>query len=109
MRAIVFKDARAYFIVLFCFWLENLGEKRMTRRTYLAIMAEILNFCRKPQCKTRVMYHSNLSWKVFQKYISMLESKELLQVHHSPMKYVTTQEGLKFIEKWSQVADLLRA
>ena len=81
----------------------------MTRRSHLAIMAEILSFCRKPQGKTRVMYHSNLSWKVFQKYLSMLESKEFLQVHHSPMKYVTTLEGLRFIEKWSQVSEFLHS
>ena len=81
----------------------------MTRRTHLAIMAEILSFCRKPQLKTRVMYHSNLSWKLSQEYLLMLESKELLQVHHSPIKYVTTQKGLEFVEKWSQLTVLLHS
>ncbi|MCW4051716.1 MAG: hypothetical protein NWE78_00730, partial [Candidatus Bathyarchaeota archaeon] len=75
----------------------------MTRRTRLAIVAEILRFCRKPQLKTRVMYNSNMSWKLSQEYLSALESKGLLQIHHSPIKYVTTQKGLRFVEKWSQL------
>ena len=81
----------------------------MTNRTYLGIMAEILSFCREPQTKTRVMYHSNLSWKALQKHLCILESEGLLQVHHSPIKYVTTQKGLRFVEVWSQLTELLHS
>lgn len=81
----------------------------MTRRTHLEIIAEILRFCRTPQLKTRVMYHSNLSWKLAEEYLSALESKGLLQIHHSPIKYVTTQKGLGFVGKWSQLTALLCA
>jgi len=81
----------------------------MARRTYIGIMAEILSFCGKPQTKTRVMYHSNLSWKALQTHLSMLESEGLLQVHYSPIKYVTTQKGLRFVEIWSQLTELLHS
>jgi predicted transcriptional regulator len=73
----------------------------------MGIMAEMLSFCREPQTKTRVMYHSNLSWKALQKHLSILESEGLLRVHHSPIKYVTTEKGLRFVETWSQLIELL--
>ncbi|NIO36343.1 hypothetical protein GTO27_01425, partial [Candidatus Bathyarchaeota archaeon] len=75
----------------------------MRRRTSLQIMAEILSFCRQPQAKTRVMYRTNLSWKAAQKYLSQLQSQELLEIRNSPFKYVTTQKGLNFVEKWTEL------
>jgi len=79
----------------------------MAKRNGLEIMAEILNFCEKPQNKTKVMYKTNLSWRMLQKYISQLQSLGLLEVHHSLTKYATTQKGLKFVEKWKELAELL--
>lgn len=55
------------------------------------------------------MYHSNLSWKVLQNYLSLTESKGLLQIHYSPIKYATTQKGLMFVEKWGQLTGLLNS
>lgn len=79
----------------------------MAKRNSFEIMVEILSFCEQPQFKTKVMYGTNLSWKMFHKYLSQLESMGLLEVHHSSTKYVTTQKGLKFIEKWKELAELL--
>jgi len=79
----------------------------MERRTSLEIMAEILRFCREPQNKTRVMLKANLSWKMLQNYLVLLQSQGLLEVHHSSIRYVATQKGLKFVEKWKQLAELL--
>ena len=71
-------------------------------------MAEILSLCKQPQTKTRVMYRTNLSWKMLQKYLSELQSWELLvEVHHSFTKYATTRKGLKFVEKWGELAEFL--
>jgi len=79
----------------------------MTQRNHLEIMAEILSLCKKPQTKTRVMYGTNLSYKMLQKYLSQLQSRGHLEVHHSLPKYVTTRKGLKFLEKWAELIDLL--
>jgi len=79
----------------------------MAKRNGFEIMAEILNFCEKPQNKTKVMYRTNLSWRMLQKYLSQLQSLEFLEVHHSSVKYVTTQKGLEFVEKWRELAELL--
>ena len=79
----------------------------MARRTNLEITAEILNFCKKPRTKTHVMYNANLSWEMLQKYLSQLQSRGLLEVHHSQTKYATTEKGLKFVEKWRELLELL--
>jgi len=79
----------------------------MAKRTNLEITAEILSFCKQPRTKTHVMYNTNLSWQMLQKYLSQLQSLDLLEVHHSVTKYATTQKGLKFVEKWRELVELL--
>jgi len=87
--------------------MENFVVMKMAKRISLEIMAEILSLCKQPQVKTKVMYSTNLSWQMVQKYLSQLQSKGLLEVHHSLTKYVTTRKGLKFVEKWRELLELL--
>jgi len=86
---------------------KNLVEMSMAKRTNLEITAEILSFCKQPQTKTHVMYNTNLSWQMLQKYLSQLQSLGLLEVHHSVTKYETTEKVLKFVEKWGELLELL--
>ncbi len=86
---------------------ETLVEIIMTKRTNLEITAEILSFCKQPQTKTRVMYNTNLSWQMLQKYLYQLQSRGFLEIHHSVTKYTTTQKGLKFVKKWRELKELL--
>jgi predicted transcriptional regulator len=79
----------------------------MRRRNGAEITAEILSLCRHPQKKTRIMYQANLSWKLVHEYLETLISRELLQVHHSEVRYATTQKGLNFLEKWEQCTAFL--
>ena len=82
----------------------------MTQRSVrprVQIMAEILSLCRQPQTKTQVMYRTNMSWEMLQKYLSQLQSLEMLEVRNSLTKYVTTQRGLEFVEKWRELTELL--
>jgi len=70
-------------------------------------MAEILGFCRKPQTKTRVMYVANLSYKSLERYLSLLKTLHFLEIHHSETRYSTTQKGMRFLEKWTDLVMLL--
>ena len=80
----------------------------MANRNSLEITEEILSLCKQPQSKTRVMYRTNLSWKMLQRYLPQLQSRGLLEeVHHSLTKYATTLKGLKFVEKWRELIELL--
>jgi predicted transcriptional regulator len=77
------------------------------KRDHLEIMAEILSLCKQPQTKTRVMYGTNLSYKMLQRYLSELQSRGFLEVHHSLTKYVASRKGLNFLEKWRELEELL--
>jgi predicted transcriptional regulator len=77
------------------------------KRDRVEIMADILGLCSKPKTKTHVMYGTNLSWKMLQYYLSELQSLELLQVHNNSTRYVTTERGQDFVQKWKELQKLL--
>ena len=79
----------------------------MVKRDRVEIMAEILGLCSKPQTKTQVMYGTNLSWKMLQHYLSQLQKLKLLEIDDKSTKYVTTQRGQEFVEKWKELKELL--
>jgi predicted transcriptional regulator len=71
--------------------------ERNSKRGKLQIFAEILELCRKPQVKTRVMYKANLSYKSLQDCLMQLQKKKLFEVHHSKEKYVISEKRLKLL------------
>jgi len=79
-----------------------------SRRDRLQIFAEILDLCRKPQTKTRVMYETNLSYAMLQDCLMKLQNKGLLEVHHSKTKYATTEKGLEFLQRWAELQQFLK-
>ncbi len=81
-----------------------MGEKK---RVGLEIIAEILELCKKPQPKTRVMYKTDVSYKTLQNYLSQLLSLKFLEVHHSRTTYQTTERGLVFLRKWNGLKEYL--
>ncbi len=79
----------------------------MGKRDRLEIIAAILDLCLKSRSKTRVMYGTNLSWKMLQQYLSHMESQGLLEFNNDSNKYVTTSRGHSFLEKWKELQELL--
>ncbi len=77
-------------------------------RGHLQIFVEILNFCQEPQVKTRVMYQTNISYKMLQKCLLQLLRVGLLEVHHSAERYATTKKGREFLSKWKELQELLQ-
>ncbi len=70
-------------------------------------MAEIVDACRQPIAKTRVLYRTNVTWRMGSDYLSFLQSRGLLEIHHSRTKYAATQKGFQFVEKWREITELL--
>ena len=70
-------------------------------------MAEILSLCRYPQKKTRIMQQINLSWTTAQQYLDAFVARDLLQVHHSEVRYETTQKGIVLLERLGRCTELL--
>jgi predicted transcriptional regulator len=83
------------------------GSSSRLRRERREILAAILKFCRKPQSKTRIMLETNMSYRMLQRHLRELQRCQLLEVHHSREKYVTTEKGLRFLQKWVDLQQLL--
>ena len=79
-----------------------------TKRDRVEIMAEILCLCTKPQSKTRIMYGTNLSWKMLQQYLSYMQEHELLEIKNET-KYSTSHKGREFVHKWNELKELIEA
>jgi predicted transcriptional regulator len=63
--------------------------------------------CSKPRSKTRVMYGTNLSWKMLQQYLGHMQSQGLLEVKDDSTKFITTVRGQNFLEKWKELQELM--
>jgi predicted transcriptional regulator len=83
--------------------LQRLGSRRSHRQ----IFAEILDLCKKPRVKTHIMYRANLSYRSLQHYLMHLQKYGFLEVHHSKEKYSTTEKGLKFLQMWIELNQIL--
>jgi predicted transcriptional regulator len=58
---------------------EALNSVRENRRSKVEIMIDILKCANKPIRPTRLMYASNISWKVLQWYLSTLIQEQYLE------------------------------
>ena len=77
-----------------------------SKRDKVEIMSEILGLCVKPKTKTKVMYGTNLSWKMLKYYIGFMQERGLLEEQESSNKFVTTDRGKDFVKKWEELQKL---
>jgi predicted transcriptional regulator len=77
-----------------------------SKRDRVEIMSEILGLCVKPRTKTKVMYGTNLSWKMLKHYIGFMQERGLLEEQESSTKFVTTDRGKDFVKKWKELQKL---
>lgn len=77
------------------------------KRDRVEIMAEILCLCSKPQSKTRIMYGTNLSWKMLQHYLAYMQEHDLLKNKDKTTKYIATDKGQEFVSKWNELKELV--
>jgi predicted transcriptional regulator len=88
-----------------------LPENPRKRRDRLYIIAEILNVAREGSLKTQIMYSANLSFAQLNEYLSFLLKINLLKANTTDEErtvYKTTPKGLKFLQNYEEIAQLLR-
>ena len=78
-------------------------------RSQLQIFAEILDLCKEPQAKTRIMIKANLSYTLLQQKLAQLQTYGFLKSRNSKATYLTTYKGLKFLQRWTALQQLLMA
>ncbi|MGO8806350.1 MAG: winged helix-turn-helix domain-containing protein [Candidatus Bathyarchaeia archaeon] len=83
-------------------------QRALLKRSRLQISTEILQTCRTPMVKTRLMQKLNLSFNTIQECLAQLQELKLLQLQHGTMEYATTGKGLDFLAKWMQLQEFLK-
>ena len=80
------------------------------RRDRLTIMAQILDIAREGTLKTQIMYRANLSFAQLNEYLALLQEVKLLRVNTEDGRttYRTTLKGIKYLENFSTIKELLK-
>ena len=74
-------------------------------RGRIEIIAHMLAFCAQPRLKTQIMYSTNLTYRQFGIYSTLLSSHGLLvQDSHT---YVATEKGRRFVQVFNQLQSTL--
>ncbi len=81
----------------------------MKKRTRIEIIIEILNLCKEPRAKTRLLRKASLSWHQGNRYLDNMLSLGLLEIRNSPITYATTKKGDKLLARWKSVAETIQA
>ena len=77
------------------------------KRSQIEIFAEILEICKQPATKYKVLRKVYLLWCIGNNYISSMMSAGLLNNKSSVSSYLTTAKGHVFLEKWNELDRLL--
>jgi len=82
----------------------------LKRRDRLSIIAEILEIAKDGALKTPIMYKANLSFAQLNEYFLFLLEKRLVEVvvKNGGTTYKTTPKGLKYLQSYKQIKNLLR-
>jgi len=94
----------------FLFKQVNTLETKNRRRDRLFIIAEMLTIAKDGCLKTQIMYRANLSFAQLNEYLSFLTKMDLLKLQNENNKniYRTTAKGDRYLEKYKDIADILR-
>ncbi len=86
------------------------NEETSKRRDRLYIIAEILEVALEGVLKTQVMYKANLSFAQLNEYLTLMMDLDLLQLSRNSERnvYKTTTKGLRFLESYKKIQELLR-
>jgi predicted transcriptional regulator len=71
-------------------------------RSRLDIIADVLKAAKNGAKKTWIMYKSNLSYELLNKYLSEILSAELIVFKDEAQKFFTTRKGLKFLQMYKE-------
>lgn len=90
---------------------EVLERNSRRRRDRLYIIADILNIAKSESLKTQIMYKANLSFAQLNEYLSFLLETRLIvsNAHNERTVYKVTSKGMRFLQNYAKIRDLLKA
>jgi predicted transcriptional regulator len=88
------------------------GRAKRVHRNRMSIIASMLKVAAKGARKTHIMYRAGLSYDQLQDYLAFLKQAGLVeetadQEEDLAIVYRTTPKGLKFVEKFSSLRELV--
>ena len=78
------------------------------RRNDLDICADILQVARAGAKKTQIVYQANLNFKIVKGYLKRLIANGMLDPNQDERLFVTTSEGVDFIERYRALVNPLK-
>ena len=73
------------------------------KRNRIEILAEVLEACREPQLKTRIMYRANLSWGPITDYLHFCQ--EMGVVEKVGKRYKVTERGKQLLKELLEILE----
>lgn len=77
------------------------------RRNDLDICADILRVAQKRARKTRIVYSTNLNFKIVKKYLGRLIDNGLLKPADDDRCFITTRKGALFLEQYGDLINTI--
>jgi predicted transcriptional regulator len=72
------------------------------------ILARILELCKKPTAKIRIIHKTNTFYLTGLMFISRLQKIGMLNLDHDSKKYETTEKGSEYLKNYSELQKLLK-
>jgi len=90
-------------------YVNSVNRRSRKRRHRYDIIAEMLDKAMNGKLKTQIMSSTNLSFALFEKYLSLLLGTGLLKKSDNPREniYKTTSKGIKYLKCYYEIIDLL--
>jgi|SRR5919112_453882 predicted transcriptional regulator len=91
--------------------ISSFGYERshMIYRNRLDIIRQILEAANGGMTKTKIMYTALISYDQMKENLKALTEKDLLRYNEDTRMYNTTEKGLRFLDIYNQISDMIRA
>ena len=82
----------------------------MKYRSRIDILSQILEVANgRNATKTKIMYKALLSYNQLKEYLMLLTEKDLLHYNEDTQTFKTTEKGLRFLQIYNQIDDMIKA
>jgi predicted transcriptional regulator len=81
----------------------------MKYRSRTDIVSQMLEAANGGATKTKIMYSAYLSYAQLKEYLAVLMEGGLIEHQPAEQKYRTTDKGLKFLDTYSQIGQMIAA
>ena len=82
---------------------------RMKYRSRTDIVSQMLEAANGGATKTKIMYSAYLSYAQLKEYLAVLIEGGLIEHLPAEQKYRTTDKGIKFLDTYSQIGQMIAA